>query len=84
MNELLAEKIEKLQNNALSMRKKALYLAYNSGLSAHLGGGLSIIDVLAVLYGDIMNTCDKSLSYSLKDKFMPAVSSSFRVRIRLR
>ena len=70
MNELLAEKIEKLQNNALSMRKKALYLAYNSGLSAHLGGGLSIIDVLAVLYGDIMNTCDKSLSYSLKDKFI--------------
>ena len=45
-------------------------MAYSCGGSAHLGGGLSLIEALAVLYGDVMNASLKTLSYSEKDKFL--------------
>ena len=45
-------------------------MAYNCGGNAHLGGGISLIEMLAVLYGSIMNTADKSLSYDKRDKFI--------------
>lgn len=64
------EKLKLLEYHAANMRKLALHMAYSCGRSAHLGGGLSLIDVLAVLYGDVMNTSDRSLSYELQDKFV--------------
>lgn len=63
-------KIQELKQHAINMRKTALDIAFNSGTSAHIGGGLSIIDVLSVLYGDIMNAKDMSLSYDCHDKFI--------------
>lgn len=59
-----------LKQHALNMRKKALEMAFISGTSAHLGGGLSFIDAASVLYGSIMNTSDLSLDYSKRDKFI--------------
>ena len=50
-------------NRACHMRKNALKMAFSCGSNAHLGGGLSFIDILAVLYGDVMNTADRTLSY---------------------
>jgi transketolase len=49
--------IEKL---ALKMRKTALKMAFDCGEPAHIGGGLSIIDILATLYGYIMNNPGKN------------------------
>ena len=63
-------KIEDLKKNAQHMRLLALKMAYSCGGSAHLGGGLSLIEALAVLYGDVMNASLKTLSYSEKDKFL--------------
>ncbi len=38
------------------MRELALIMAHNAGgYGAHLGGGLSLIEIMAVLYGDIIN-----------------------------
>lgn len=63
-------KLEELKLHALNMRNTALRMAYNSGTSAHLGGGLSMIEALAVLYGDIMNVSNRELKYSDMDKFI--------------
>jgi transketolase len=52
------------------MRELALSMAFNCGITSHLGGGLSIIDVMAVLYGDVMNTAQSDLEYASRDKFI--------------
>jgi len=62
--------IRKIQMAAMSMRKNALKMAFECGSNAHLGGGLSLIDILAVLYGDVMNCTDKTIEYDKKDKFI--------------
>lgn len=62
--------MNELKNHARFMRISALKMAFECGVSAHLGGGLSCIDILAMLYGKIMNNADKSLSFAEKDKFI--------------
>ncbi|MCR5726943.1 MAG: transketolase [Lachnospiraceae bacterium] len=62
--------LKALSKHAVHMRKLCLQMAYNSGGSAHLGGGLSLVEALAVLYGDVMNTSDTTLSYEERDKFI--------------
>lgn len=64
------EKLKALESHAIHMRNLALQMAYSCGGSAHLGGGLSLIEALAVLYGDVMNASDRSLSYRERDKFI--------------
>lgn len=62
--------IENLKGHALRMRESCLKMAYGCGGSTHLGGGLSLIEVMAVLYGCIMNTADRTLPYEKRDKFI--------------
>ena len=49
------DEIEKLINLAKKMRKTLLETSFNSGESSHIGGALSIVDILAVLYNSILN-----------------------------
>ena len=46
--------IEKLTNLAKKMRKTLLETSLNSGEPSHIGGALSIVDILAVLYNNIL------------------------------
>ena len=62
--------MNELKNHALQIRISALKMAFECGVNAHLGGGLSCIDILAVLYGKVMNTSQKNLSFAEKDKFI--------------
>jgi transketolase len=62
------EVVTALREHAKHMRVLSLRMAHNCGGSTHLGGGLSLIEALAVLYGAVMN--DKSLPYDEKDKFI--------------
>lgn len=64
------KKIKELEAHASHMRKVSLQMAYNCGENAHLGGGISLIEVLAVLYGDVMNTSNRNLLYEEQDKFI--------------
>ncbi len=64
------DKIKILRDHARSMRKQCLKMALCCGSNTHLGGGLSLVDALAVLYGDVMNTVDHSLRYEQQDKFI--------------
>ena len=59
-----------LKNHAKHMRKQCLRMAFSCGGSAHLGGGLSLIEVMAALYGDVMNTADRRLPWEQQDKFI--------------
>ena len=62
------EIISALKDHAKHMRVLSLQMAYNCGGSAHLGGGLSLIEAMATLYGAVMN--DQDLPYAEKDKFI--------------
>ena len=62
------EIIISLKEHARHMRILALQMAYECGNYTHLGGGLSLIDALAVLYGAVLN--DNNLPYDRKDKFI--------------
>ncbi len=62
------EIIKKLNEHAINMRKLVLKMSYQCGRSSHLGGGLSLVDVMAVLYGTVLN--ERKLSYAEKDKFI--------------
>lgn len=50
---------EELQHHAQMCRRLAIDMACNCGTSAHLGGGLSLIEILSVLYGSVMGPEDK-------------------------
>ena len=58
------QKILEVEQLAFRMRKTALKMAYECGVAAHIGGGLSIIDILATLYGHLMSEPGKT------DKFI--------------
>lgn len=59
-----------LSESAKNMRKNVLETAYMCGIGAHLGGSLSLIDILAVLYGSTMNCKDHTMSSEYRDKFI--------------
>lgn len=55
------------------MRKKALEMAYNAGTKgAHLGAGLSSIEILACLYGGATNINAKNTNMEARDIFIPS------------
>lgn len=67
----LINETSRLQNMANRMRKTALELAKQSGNNAaHLGPGLSIIDVLAVLYGHSMTFNKENIENVCRDRFI--------------
>ena len=65
------KKIIEIQNMAKRMRRKVLDMALTAGASSsHFGGGLSIIDITATLYGQIMNLDPKDPEWIERDRFI--------------
>jgi len=62
------ERIAALASYARQLRIDALKMANKCGGNAHLGGALSIMEAMAVLYGAVMN--DPELPYAQRDKFI--------------
>ena len=62
------ERIAALELSARRLRIDALKMANKCGGNAHLGGALSIMESMAVLYGEVMN--DPGLPYEQRDKFI--------------
>ena len=66
-----AKVIERLEAMALRMRKNVLDMALNAGAgSSHFGGGLSIVDITATLFGEIMNIDPKNPEWDKRDRFI--------------
>lgn len=65
------QKISRLEQMAKRMRKHALSMAFAAGNNrAHLGGGLSIIDITATLYGEIMKIKPDNPEWEERDRFI--------------
>ena len=64
-------KIVKLKNFAKQVRKNIIYTAYKAGAkSAHIGGALSIADLVAVLYSDIIKIKKSKKVDENRDRFI--------------
>ncbi len=68
---LYPEEIVKIESLAKRMRISALTMGYKSGVNAvHYGGGLSAIEILACLYGGIMDVDPKNPRKEPRDIFI--------------
>ena len=65
------EMTKKIETMAKNMRKNILDMCLEAGSqSAHFGGGLSIVDITATLYGAIMNYDPKNPEWEDRDRFI--------------
>ena len=63
--------ILEIQAMAKRMRKKVLDMALTAGAgSSHLGGGLSIVDITATLYGAIIKLDRQNPKWEGRDRFI--------------
>lgn len=63
--------IDKIALMAKRMRKNALGMALSAGNNgAHLGSGLSIVEIMAVLYGGIIRFDPKNPEWADRDRFI--------------
>ena len=60
-----------IQDMARRMRRKVLDMSLSAGASSsHFGGGLSIVDITATLFGQIMNLDSKNPEWVERDRFI--------------
>jgi transketolase len=52
------------------MRHKILEISHTCNLSAHLGGGLSMVEIMAVLYGRVLRYQPKNPRWHNRDRFI--------------
>jgi transketolase len=62
--------IIKIENLALKIRKKILEISLACNNSAHLGGGLSMVEIFATLYGSVMNFDVTNPEWDNRDRFI--------------
>lgn len=68
-----AQKAEELREMAKRMRLDALDMALSTGQKgSHLGGSLSCIEILAVLYGEVLRIDPKRPEWKERDRFIPS------------
>ncbi|MDR3038284.1 MAG: transketolase, partial [Candidatus Adiutrix sp.] len=65
-----AQLLDKLRRLSLALRRNVLDMAHNCGGSAHLGGGLSEVDILAVLYGAVLKYNPADPEWTERDRFI--------------
>ena len=56
--------------NAVLIRRKILEMAYKSGTSSHIGGSLSIVDILSVLYSSVLKISPTTREEICRDRFI--------------
>ena len=60
----------KLKRDALEIRKTILELAYSSGGGQHLGGGMSMVEIMSYLYGFKLNLQPGFTHSEKRDRFI--------------
>ena len=64
-------KINNLKNFAKNIRKNIIFTAFKAGSkSAHIGGALSVADIIAVLYSDILKMKKSKILDENRDRFI--------------
>lgn len=65
--------MKNLKNMTQWMRKEIIEMAYHAGKSgSHLGSALSSVEILACLYGQIMDVTPQNISTTAHDIFIPS------------
>jgi transketolase len=62
--------VQKINNMAERMRRRILDVSYSCNASAHLGGGLSIVEITATLYGAVLRYDAKNTAWEDRDRFI--------------
>lgn len=52
------------------VRRKILDMSFKSGSSAHIGGSLSMVEILSVLYGYVMRVDNQNPTLATRDRFI--------------
>ncbi len=68
---IITEKINTLQNTADKIRRKVLEIIYKNQ-SGHLGGSLSVAEIISVLYFSEMNIDPENPDWPDRDRFIPS------------
>ena len=61
---------QKIRLMAARMRKSILDISHSCNMSAHLGGGLSMVEITATLYGAVMNYRAEEPAWEGRDRFI--------------
>lgn len=61
---------EHIEQMARLMRRKILDISHSCNLSAHLGGGLSMVDIMATLYGSVLRVDPARPRWPERDRFI--------------
>ncbi len=67
--------IEELKRLSVESRKKVLKYIFNAK-AGHTGGSLSILDILIVLYNDVMNVSPDNFNSNTRDRFIQSKGHS--------
>jgi transketolase len=62
--------LAEIQGMAKTMRHKILEISHTCNLSAHLGGGLSMVEIMAVLYGRVLRYEPTNPRWEDRDRFI--------------
>lgn len=71
VNSLATEKIEDLQNTANKIRREVLEMVYKAQ-SGHLGGSLSVVEIISVLYFSEMKIDPENPNWPERDRLVPS------------
>ena len=66
----MSDEYNRLTDLALLMRKRMLKVSLSCGQSTHLGGGMSLVEVIATLYGEILNVNPGEPEMKTRDRFV--------------
>ncbi len=59
-----------IENMALEMRRKILDISFECGHSTHIGGALSMVEVMSVLYGQVLKFDPSNPRWPDRDRFI--------------
>ncbi|MBQ6133880.1 MAG: transketolase [Lachnospiraceae bacterium] len=59
-----------MELKAANVRRRILDMAYRCGKNVHIGGSLSMADILTVLYRDVMNIKVSDMQWDDRDRFI--------------
>jgi len=62
--------VQKVKTMAKKMRRKILDISYSCNVSVHIGGSLSIVDIMATLYSTVLRYETKNPFWKERDRFI--------------
>ena len=62
--------VRKIEEMATKMRRMILDMSHSCSQSAHIGGGLSVVDIAATLYGAVLKCDSQNAAWEDRDRFI--------------